>query len=128
MRIRNQHPDARAAKQYDMWDMSAKPDGSHVTYTNHASEARTFKPFQATQLEGMAYLLRTSGYDCSGPWYRLLPDGSFVCTHTQLDKSDVWVLTGDSCTAIEYCIVAPAGFDVLQAVGIGCFTGDTAPY
>lgn len=129
MRIRNQHPDAHAAKQTPTWDLSAKPDGNgYMTYTNDNHEYRTFQPFKNTKLEGMVYLLRTSGYDVTGSYYRRLPDGSFASKHTQLSQSDVWVAPGQSCTATEYCIVAPAEFNVLQAVGIGCFTGGTAAY
>lgn len=129
MRIRNQHPDAHAAKQCDTWNLSAKPDGKgHVTYTNDTSDWGTFLAFRRTNLEGMSYLFRTSGYDCSGSFWHLLPDGSFAATYTQLEKSDVWVKAGKSCTTVEYCIVEPVEFNVLQAVGIGCFTGDTAAY
>lgn len=132
MRIRNQHPDAHAAKQVSTWNLLAEPDGKgHVTYTNVGGvggDYGTFHAFRETNLEGMNYLLRTSGYDCSGKWFHRLSDGSFVCAYVQLSESDVWVDKGKSCTATEYCIVAPAEFNVLQAVGIGCFTGDTAPY
>lgn len=101
-----------------------------MTYTNvggPGGDYGTFHAFRETKLEGMTYLLRTSGY-CSKRHFNLLSDGSFACDSTKLKDSDVWVDKGKSCTATEYCIVAPAEFNVLQAVGIGCFTGDTAPY
>ena len=131
MRITNQHPDAHAAQKVSTWNLLAEPDGKgHVTYTNvggPGGDYGTFHAFRDTKLEGMTYLLRTSGY-CSKRHFYPLSDGSFACDSTQLTNSDVWVDKGKSCTATEYCIVAPAEFNVLQAVGIGCFTGDTAPY
>ncbi len=132
MRIRNQHPDAHAAQQVSTWNLLAEPDGKgHVTYTNvggPGGDYGTFHAFRETKLEGMTYLLRTSGPDPSRRHYNPLSDGSFACDNTQLTNSDVWVDKGKSCTPTEYCIVAPAEFNVLQAVGIGCFTGYTAPY
>lgn len=131
MRIRNQHPDAHAAKKYGVWNAVANPDGKgYITYTNPTNDYATFTPFRFEgSSDGMNYLLRTSGYDPSWTthWSRF-SDGSFVCTKTKVTGSDVWVESGKSCTPVEYCIVTPVEFNVLQAVGIGCFTGDTAPY
>lgn len=129
MRIRNRHPDAHAAKQYSTVRLSAKPDGKgHVTYTNDTSDYGTVQAFSCSGLKGMTYLFRTSGCDCSGNFFHLLSDGSFASSGTQPENIVVWVKPGASCTVTEYCIVASVEFKVLQAVGIGCFDAETAPY
>lgn len=128
MRIRNQHPDVHAANSVETWGMTVVRDGTHWKYMNGESDDRTFKPFRRTGLEGMRYLLRTSGYDCSSMYANRLPDGSFVCTSTLLKDSDVWVDAGESCTPTEYGIVIPAEFEVMQAVDVGCFVAETASY
>ena len=128
MRIRNQHPDAHASKSVGTWELAVTQNGSHWKYTNRQSDSRTFKPFRSVGLDGMRYLLRTSGYDCSGVFLSRLPDGSFVLTDTQLDNSDVWVNAGQSCVPVEFCIVTPADWQLMQIVGAGCFVAETATY
>ena len=128
MMVRNQHPDAHAAKSVETWEMTAAQSGTHWAYTNDQSGSRTFKPFRWTKLDGMNYLLRTSGYKISSGNYAALSDGSFLCISTALSESDVWIPGGKSCTPVEYCIVTPADYQLVQTVGVGCFTSGTAAY